>query len=301
MQTTYNTKLVGVLCHPVGENLIHQMISSACEIAGADVSCLLFDAQVRELATPVAALRALGASGVYLDSRLRGAAAGLVDYLSDEAHGAGVINTMVFDGDQATGHNTEARAIVKVLEPYKDIFGNGSAVILGGGAMARSAAYTVVRHFRMKHVAIANRTPQQAQILKQLLSGTKTTSVIEAYELFPPDLAQILAESRLIINATPLGSYPNVEETPITIPEIFHDRQIVLDTNFSPAFTRMLTDAAAAGATTISGVEVLVEQVREAYELLTRSPFPLEQIRELLVTNSDEAEIEKSGDEKTAG
>jgi shikimate dehydrogenase len=287
MQTTYKTKLVGVLCHPTGENLIHQILSTACEIAGADISTLLFDAQVRELSEPVGALRTLGASGLYLNGRLRSSATGLVDYLSDEAHGAGVINTIVFDGDHATGHNTEARAIIKVLEQHKDIFANGSAVVLGGGAMARSAAYAVVRHFRVKHVAIADRTPQQAQILKQMLSGTKTASVIEAHELFPPDIAQILAESRLIINATALGSYPNVEETPITIPDIFHERQVVLDTNFSPAITRMLREAGAAGATTISGVEVLIEQVREAYELLTKSEFPVDEIRKLLVTNEE--------------
>ena len=142
-------------------------------------------------------------------------------------------------------------------------------------------------------MAIADRTQQQAQILKQMLSGTKTASIIEAHELFPPDIAQILAESRLLINATALGAYPNVEETPITIPDIFHERQVVLDTNFSPAITRMLRDAEAAGATAISGVEVLIEQVREAYELLTKSEFPVEEIRKLLVTN-----VEEEGEEK---
>jgi shikimate dehydrogenase len=288
MQTTYTTQLVGILSHPVAENLIHQMFSAACAISGADIACLLFDAQVRELATPVGALRTLGANGVYLDGRLRTSASGLVDYLSDEAHGAGVINAITFDEDHATGHNTEARALINILEPHRDSFTNGSAVILGGGAIARSAAYAVVRHFRVKHLAIADRTPQQAQILKQMLSGTKTSTVIEAHELFPPDIAQLLAEARLIINATSLGSYPNVQETPITIPDIFHSRQIVLDANFSPAITRMLHDATASGATTISGIDVLIEQVRDAYQLLTRSEFPTDEIRNLLVTNAEE-------------
>ncbi len=289
MQTTYKTKLVGVLCHPISENLIHQMLSAASAIADADVACMLFDAPVRDVATPVSALRTIGASGVYLDGRLRSAATGIVDYLSDEAHGAGVINVITFEDDQATGHNTEARAFITVLERYRDIFANGSAVILGGGAMARSAAYAVVRHFRMRHVAIANRTPQQAQILKQMLGGTKTSSQIEAHELFPPDIAQLLAEARLIINATALGSYPNVEETPITIPDIYHSRQLVVDATFSPAITRMLREAGDAGATTVSGVEILVEQVKNAYELLVGSEFPVDEVRKLLVTNAAES------------
>lgn len=285
MQTTHATRLVGVLSHPTGENLIHQMFSAACAISGADVAPLLFDAPMREIAVPINALRTLGASGVYLDGRLRSAAGGLVDYLTDEAHGANVINAIVFDDDQATGHNTEARAIIQLLEPYKDQFSMGSAVILGAGAMARSAAYAVVRGFRLRHVAIANRTPQQAQVLKQVLSGPNISSVVEAHELFPPDIAQLLAEARLIINATPLGSYPNVGETPITIPDIFHSRQVVVDTNFSPAVTRMLGDAANAGAATIGGVEILLAQVKEAFELLARTEFPLEEVRALLETN----------------
>lgn len=285
MQTTHSTKLIGVLCHPIGENLIHQMFSAACAISGVDVAPLLFDAPVRDITTPYSALRTLGASGVYLDGRLRSSAMGLVDYLSDEAHGAGVINTITFEDDHATGHNTEARAIIGRLDQHKDSFANGSAVILGGGAMARSAAFSVVRHFRMKHVAIANRTLQQAQVLKQMLSGTKSSTAIETHELFPPDIAQLLSEARLIINATPLGAYPNVDETPITIPDIFHSRQIVLDTNYSPAITRMLRDAATAGATTISGLEILLAQVKEAFELLSRTPFPTDEIRNLLETN----------------
>lgn len=287
MQTTHRTKLVGILTHPVSENLIHQMLSAASTIAGADAACLLFDASMRDIATPVNALRSIGASGVYLDGRFRNSASGILDYLSDEAHGAGVINVITFDGDQATGHNTEARAIITVLERYRDMFANGSAVVLGGGAIARSAIYALVRHFRLKHVAIADRTPQQAQLLKQMLSGTKTSTQIEAHELFPPDIAQLLTEARLIINATTLGSYPNVEETPITIPDIYHNRQVVLDATYSPAVTRTLREAAEAGATTISGVEILLEQVKNAFELLVNAEFPADDIRKLLVTNEE--------------
>jgi len=289
MQTTYRTKLVGILTHPMGENLIHQILSAAGTIAGADAACLLFDAPVRDVTSPVNALRTLGASGVYLDGRLRSSASGIVDYLSDEAHGAGVINVVTFNGDQATGHNTEARAMISVLERYRDQFGSGSAVVLGGGAMARSAAYVLVRHFRVKHLAIADRTPQQAQLLKQMLSGTKTSTQIEAHELFPPDIAQLLAEARLIVNATTLGAYPNVEETPITIPDIYHNRQVVLDTNYSPAITRTLREADQAGATVISGVEILVEQLKNAFELLIGTAFPAGEIRKLLVTNENAA------------
>jgi shikimate dehydrogenase len=287
MRTTRHTKLIGVLTHPIGENLIHDMFSAAAEITGDDVAFLLFDAQAKEIAVPMAALQKIGAAGVYLTGRLRGSALGLVDYLTDEAHGTGVINTISIEGDETTGHNTEARALIATLEPLRDQFVSGGAVLLGGGAMARSVAHALVRHFRVKHLAIADRTLQQAQILKQTFTGAKSDTKIEAHELFPPDIAQLLSEARLIVNTTALGAFPNIEETPITTLDIFHDRQIVLDTNYSPAITRLLHDAAQRGATTISGIEILISQIADAYHLLTAQPFPVDEIRKLLVTNQD--------------
>jgi shikimate dehydrogenase len=300
MHTTHSTKLIGILGHHRGQNLLHQMFSAAADVTGADAACLLFDTQAKDLATPLHALQTLGAAGVYLTGRLRVPGSGLVDFLSDEAHGSGIINTVTFDGDQSKGHNTETQAIIAALEPHKEKFAHGGVVIMGGGAMARSAAYAVVRHFRAKYLAIADRTMQQAQVLKQHFTGKKSDTRIEAYELFPPDLADVLAEARLIINATASGAYPNVEETPITLPDIFHNRQVVLDTIYSPAVTRLLEEAEAGGAATISGVDFLLRHVGLAFELLTGVGFPIDDVHGLLVTNEERADEDMGeGDKET--
>lgn len=286
MRTTHNTRLVGILCHPVAEELIHEIFSWGVEITDADAACLQFDAQAKDMRGVIAGLHALKATGVYLTGRLRTSAAGIADYLSDEAHGTGVINTITFDQDRTTGHNTEAGAIISVLEPYQHIFARGSAVVLGGGAMARSVLYALVRHFRMKNIAIADRTLQQAQLLRQVFSEMANPSArIEAHELFPPDIAQLLAEARLIVNTTPIGTITSIDQSPITVPDIFHNRQLVMDVNFGPAITRMLAEAADSGATIISGAEVLIRQVAQSYELLTHSQFPAERIRTMLAAH----------------
>lgn len=270
MVTTHETRLVGVLAHPTGESAIFDRLAAASAAAGSDTAFLQFDAQAKNLAEPVRALQVLGARGVYLTGRLRSSANSLVDYLSDEAHGTGIINVLTFDGDQATGHNTEARAIMALLEGSREALQQGGAVILGGGALARAAAYALIRGFRTRFVTIADRTLQQAQVLKQHFGGPKTDSKIEAHELFPPDIADMLAEARVIINATAVGMAGGVEESPISIPDIFSSRQVVLDAVYSPATTRLLADAEAAGARTISGVELLDRQCAMAFELLDR-------------------------------
>jgi shikimate dehydrogenase len=265
----YNTRLVGVLSHPAGESPIFDTLAAAAEASGSNTAFLQFDAQAKNLAEPVRALQVLGARGVYLSGRLRASASSLVDYLSDEAHGTGIINVLTFDGDQATGHNTEARAIMALLEGSREALGQGGAVVLGGGAMARAAVYALVRGFRARFVTIADRTLQQAQVLKQHFGGPKTDSKIEAHELFPPDIADALAEARVIINATSVGMAGGVEESPITIPDIFSSRQVVLDAVYTPVTTQLLATAAAAGATTITGADLLEKQCAMAFELLT--------------------------------
>lgn len=267
--TTHATKLFGVLTHPRGENIYHSLLAKRAEEKNVDASFLLFDFQAKDIADPIEALRRLKAGGAYLTGRLREAAGGLVDYLSDEAHGTGTINTITFDGDTATGHNTEAKAIIDLLADGSDKFGKRSAVILGGGVMARAAAYAVVRHFRVKHLTIAARDTQHAQILKQLVSSAKTDTVIEACELFPPDIADQLAEARLIINATSIGQSPDSEESPITLPDLFHSGQVILDVVNKPGKTKLLRDAEEAGATIIGGDQILERQIEAAFELLT--------------------------------
>jgi shikimate 5-dehydrogenase len=277
--TTHATRLVGVLSHPVGENAIFDMLAAGADATECDSAFLQFDASAKDIADPVRALQTLGARGLYLTGRLRASASGLVDYLSDEAHGTGIINVITFDGDQATGHNTEARAMVALLEPYRDQLATGGAVILGGGAVARAAAYALIRSFRTRFVTIADRTLQQAQVLKQMFTGVKNESKVEAHELFPPDIADLLAEARVIINATSLGSSAAPEETPVTIPDIFSSRQIVLDTVHTPSTTRLLADAAASGAHTISGADLLARQCALAFELLTGVEFPEDAVK----------------------
>lgn len=276
--TTDQTRLIGVIAYPAGPNPEHDLLSRWVDQVGVDASVHLFPFPVKEIADPIGALRMLGASGAYLSGRHREAGGGLVDYLTDEAHGSGVINTIVFDGDEARGHNTEARAIIDLLDPHKESFVRRSAVILGNGMMARAVAYALIRHFRIRHVAIAARDPQGAQLLKSAVVSPTIDSVVETHELFPPDIVDLLAEARLIVNATSIGGRPGSDDTPITIPDIFRPGQIIVDVVRNAEGTQLLRDASAAGATVIDGEAVFRRQLADAFTLLTGSEVDVSEL-----------------------
>ena len=270
--TTATTRIVGVLSWPGGETPHRERLATLAEEEGADVSVLAFTAQPREINGPIEAIRALNGRGVYLAGRLRESASGLVDYLSDEAHGSGIINVITFDGEEGTGHNTEAKAFVELLEPYADRFVRRSAVILGSGAIARAAAYALIRHFRVRHVGIAARDAGSARTLKAATVSPQSDSSVDTWELFPPDIVDQLAEAKLIINATDIGAQRSGSEeegeSPITIPDLFHDGQIVVDVVTDPVETKFLRDARKGGATVITGADLFTRQLSHAWRLL---------------------------------
>ncbi len=73
----------------------------------------------------------------------------------------------------------------------------------------------------------------------------------------------------LLVNCTPIGMYPRVDETPIAADRI--TGRCVYDLVYNPSSTRLLRDAAAVGCQTIGGLEMLVAQAREQFRRWTGS------------------------------
>ncbi len=92
--------------------------------------------------------------------------------------------------------------------------------------------------------------------------------------------------SRLLVNATPVGMHPDAARTPWPHPSDFGPGQIVYDLVYNPETTRLLREAAALGATTLGGLDMLVGQAAAAYTQWTRHPFPDAVVRAALRTGT---------------
>ncbi|MEM4363049.1 MAG: hypothetical protein QXT90_03285, partial [Candidatus Caldarchaeum sp.] len=79
-------------------------------------------------------------------------------------------------------------------------------------------------------------------------------------------LADIMRETELLINATPVGMYPNTNSTPIP-GKMLHSNMTVFDMVYNPVETKLLKTAKAKGAETINGVKMLVAQGAEALKI----------------------------------
>ena len=105
---------------------------------------------------------------------------------------------------------------------------------------------------------------------------------IETYELFPPDLIPVLNNSKLIINATPIGMSPDADDSPINNSKIFVPSQIAFDIVYNPVNTKFLQMAKEEGAVVLDGIKMLVHQAARSFELWTGTTMPVEGVYDAL-------------------
>ena len=86
----------------------------------------------------------------------------------------------------------------------------------------------------------------------------------------------------VLINCSPVGMTPNLEETPISSRHL-REEMIVFDCVYNPSETRLLREAKAVGCVTISGVELFVNQAVGQLELWTKQNAPVDLMRDVVI------------------
>ena len=173
-----------------------------------------------------------------------------------------------------TGHNTDYHAAMSVLEEaFPDRFGDGEAsplldkqvVIIGAGGVARTIAFGLVR--RGAAVALANRDDERAARVAAEVGCRHISWAARAGT--PCDI---------LINCTPVGMHPNVDDTPVP-PAAFRPGMVVFDTIYHPENTMFLKLARDRECRTITGVDMFVRQAALQSEIFTGKDAPTDVMR----------------------
>ncbi len=277
-----NTKIVGVIGHPIKHTLSPVMHNYAFSKLNLDYVYLPFDISSTGLEDSLKGMVSLGIKGFNVTIPHKERIMEYMDELSDSAKIVGAVNTVVNDNGKLIGYNTDVNGILKTLEEFKENINGKTVSVLGAGGAARSVIYTLINHFNVKKINIINRTIEKAESLKDYFTSKMLFEKIKTYELIPPDVTEILAKSKLIINTSSIGMSPEEDDSPTTIRESFNKKQIVFDVVYNPRKTKFLELASEQGALTINGLNMFVEQGAKSFELWTNEPMPTDQISELL-------------------
>ena len=170
-----------------------------------------------------------------------------LDNISAEAAAVGAVNCVRIERTAGSphlyGYNTDVQGFRKALEDFLPT-GIRQAVILGDGGAAKAVRY-VLHTLRIPSVT-ASRTPKGEGRI--------------AYSELPAFLS---GEGILIINATPLGTYPRISECPPIPYHLLTPRHYLFDLVYNPEETEFMKRGKAAGSPTCNGYAMLLNQAKE--------------------------------------
>ncbi len=278
----FNTQIVGVVGHPIKHSFSPLMHNLSFELRSLNYVYLPFDVPTQNLNDAVKGMLSLGVKGFNVTLPHKENMAHLLTDLSEEARITGSVNTVVNENGTLNGYNTDVNGIYRTLLPYKKELNGAEVSLFGAGGSARSAIYVLIRNFKVGKINLINRTLQKAERLKDYFNAKMKFDAISEYELIPPDLVGILKDSKLIINSTSLGMFPQIDDTATSIEDSFCEGQIVFDFVYNPLNTKFLEIAASKGAKILNGLNMFVEQGAKSFELWTGEKMPVKKIYKTL-------------------
>lgn len=266
-------QVFGVFGDPVGHSLSPAMHNAAFSALGMDCIYYAFRVRPEKLEKAILGAEAMGFGGLNLTVPLKETASKLDCIKPDSLAGKiGAINTVVFGKTgEITGYNTDGLGAKKALLDAAVEIKGSKIVIAGAGGAARAIAFQLAADGA--DITIVNRTEERAIELARDISGATLPGKIRGTGL--SELKGLLKEADVLINTTTLGMHPNIETTIATAEEL-HPDLTVFDIVYNPLETRLLREAKASGAKTVSGVLMLVYQGAEAFRLWTGIEPPVE-------------------------
>ena len=265
------TKRVVLIGHPVAHSLSGAMQQAAFDAQGVDAAYELWDRAPIALPDAIGEIRGEDFLGANVTIPHKERVVPLVDRLTEEAQATGAVNTITREGKRLIGHNTDVPGFKVALD---SLVGRQKmprvAVVLGAGGGARAVVYGLIRE-GFQRIIVFNRHLHRAEGLVRHFGRSAAHMELRAMPWHESIIESEIAKTKIVVNATSIGL--TTDASPVAA-GVLHDELLVLDLIYSK--TRLLRDAAAAGATTADGELMLLHQGAAAFTLWTGQTAPLE-------------------------
>ncbi len=232
--------------------------------------------------------KALGLGGFSVTIPYKQTVVPFLDELSEEAATIQAVNVIVNDNGRLIGHNTDIIGFATPLLPYKERIAGNPVALFGAGGAALAAIEAFNRYFAPSEILLFVRDTAKAhrQLEESGYRSKTPITIIEQQHL------ERIRDCCIIINATPLGTKGRERECILPLKSaLLNAEQIVYDMVYNPLETTLLYTASCAGATTISGIEMLLGQAEHAFALWTGIPMPVESVRTKVLQEIQQQEI----------
>lgn len=277
---TGKTKLLGIIGEPIEHSFSPVMHNAALAHLHKDYVYLPFPVKLTDLSQAIKGFAAIDLVGFNVTIPHKQNIIPYLDVISPEASMIGAVNTVWRSQQGWQGTNTDVYGFIFPLQQLERNWQNITPVVLGNGGAARAVVGGLLSLGCEKIYIIGRDINKLEKFKNSWQTAVKTALLVRHWE----NLEEIIANTELLINTTPVGMYPQIDASPISANLIkkLQPGAIAYDLIYTPNPTKFLQAAQRQGAVVIDGLEMLVQQGAKSLEIWLNQPAPLEIMRKSL-------------------
>lgn len=270
------TRITGLLGNPVKHSISPLIHNHAFAELGLDFTYLPLGCEKEKLGGVVESLRALNFAGVNVTIPYKSDVIPFCDEISQLSKLTGTVNTLYWDDEKLCGTTTDANGFLKALTMDGFDITDKKVLILGNGGTARTLAMVLAYNHQtgdrgnktpLSSLTIAGRNPEKVRTLVNEIKE-KTGFPIQQTLFSDEAFSEIVKESDLIVNCTPIGMHPYEDASPLT-KEQLSPTTYVFDAIYNPGQTKLLQIAEEVGCNFQNGLRMLLGQGLDSFKLWT--------------------------------
>ncbi|WP_297983024.1 shikimate dehydrogenase [uncultured Methanobrevibacter sp.] len=281
------TNILGVIGDPIEHTFSPAMQNAGLNALALNYIYLPFHVLPQNLENAISGAKALGIKGLNVTIPHKQEVINFLDDIDSIAKMIGAVNTIDFSYDDgsviAKGYNTDAYGAVRAIEE-KTSLNDKKVTITGAGGASRAVAFQIANSGIME-LSILNRNYNKAKNLaddlKNNLKEFDIDIIINAYEL--DELKREISESDVLVDTSPLGMYPNINQKPIASSDMLHEDLVVNDIVYTPMETSLIKEAKKAGCEVVYGYKMLLYQGVRSLEIWLGREAPVEEMEKALL------------------
>ncbi|HBO45975.1 MAG TPA: shikimate dehydrogenase [Planctomycetaceae bacterium] len=274
-QINEQTEVYGVIADPIGHSLSPLIHNAAFAERGMNRIYLPMRVPREDVRTFLAEADQLGVKGLSVTIPHKEAVLEMLTGSDGIVQGIGACNTIVFQEGERIGYNTDYRAAMESLEEAlggvqgdRNPLVGKTALVLGAGGVGKAIAFGLIRRG-----ATVILTDGQTRIAERLAAR------LQCQTIDWPKRHTVSAD--ILINGTPIGMHPNVDETPFPKHHL-RPAMVVFDAVYNPESTLLVKDARSRNCRVVTGVDMFVRQACLQFKLFTGEDGPAETMREVI-------------------
>lgn len=279
MHIDIQTTKLGLIGRPLKHSLSPLMHNLTFKHMGLNCVYLPLEIQPERLAEAVEAVRSLNFRGLNVTIPFKENVIPYLDALSPEAAACGAVNVISNENGRLIGYNTDGRGFVASLTEAGFTI-EGNAVFVGAGGAARSVAYELAQA-GISRIEFLDLNILRAASLAEFIEE-KTPCKSSAHIMNQAVFNRLGEQAAFIVNCSPVGMYPNTENSPVTSVENLSSQTILCDIIYNPLQTKFLRLGQQQGLRTMNGLPMFIHQGALTLEILLGQKPPLAYMKEVV-------------------